>query len=302
MTRSTSDRVVTHPLDPADAAIMTGLRAATKPMKGMARGIEARAPFDGLMEGVPARSDVTFEPDTVGGISGLWARPMRARADAAILHLHGGWFSLGTAKAYRHLVAQIAARVGVNAFVPEYRRAPEHPFPAAPDDVFACYRGLTKLAPRIAITGDSAGGNLALGLASRVDAVAVAVMSPVTDLTLSGESYQTRAEADPFFTRDQAADLVNAYVRDADPKNPLASPLFGQLSRLPPLCIDVGDDEVLLDDSLRYFDRAIAGGVDAYLDVWTGMPHGFPANVGTMKAAGQALDAFAAFLVERLAA
>ena len=179
---------------------------------------------------------------------------------------------------------------------------PEHPFPAAPDDALACYRGLATLARRIAITGDSAGGNLALGLASRVDAVAVAVMSPVTDLTLSGETYQTRAEADPFFTRDQVADLVNAYVGDADPKDPLASPLFGQLSSLPPLCIDVGDDEVLLDDSRRLFARAFAAGVDAYLDVWTGMPHGFPANVGTMKAAAQALDAFAAFLVEKLAA
>ena len=258
MTRSASDRVVSHPLDPADAAVMAGLRAATKAMKGVARGIEARTPFDGLMESVPARSDVTFEPDTVGGIPGLWVRPVRARTDAAILHLHGGWFNLGTAQAYRHLVAQIAARVGVNAFVPEYRRAPEHPFPAAPDDALACYRGLAKVASRIAITGDSAGGNLALGLASRVEAVAVAVMSPVTDLTLSGESYQTRAEADPFFTRDQIADLVNAYVGSADPRDPLASPLFGPLSRLPPLCIDVGDDEVLLDDSRRLFARAFA--------------------------------------------
>jgi acetyl esterase/lipase len=191
MTRSIVDPMVTHPLDPADASIMSSIRAATKPVKGLARGIEARASFDELMAGVPARSDVTFEADTIGGVSGLWVRPAQSRTSTAILHLHGGWFNLGSATAYRHLVGQIVARAGANAFVPDYRLAPEHPFPAAPEDVLACYRGLEKVAPRIAITGDSAGGNLALGLASRVTAVAVAVMSPVTDLSLSGQTYET---------------------------------------------------------------------------------------------------------------
>jgi acetyl esterase/lipase len=302
MTRSIVDPMVTHPLDPADASIMSSIRAATKPVKGLARGIEARASFDELMAGVPARSDVTFEADTIGGVSGLWVRPAQSRTSTAILHLHGGWFNLGSATAYRHLVGQIVARAGANAFVPDYRLAPEHPFPAAPEDVLACYRGLEKVAPRIAITGDSAGGNLALGLASRVTAVAVAVMSPVTDLSLSGQTYETRAEADPFFTREQVAALVNAYAGRADPRHPLASPLFAQLAGLPAVRIDVGDDEVLLDDSRRYFDRAIAAGVDARLDVWMGMPHGFMANVGMMKAAAQALDAIAAFLSARFAA
>jgi acetyl esterase/lipase len=308
--KASANRVVIHPLDPDDAAVMAAVRKMVLPTKGMTRGIEGRPPFDALMEHVQPRDDVTFEPGTVGGISGLWVVPAQARADAAILHLHGGWFNMGTAKAYRHLVAQVAARAGAKAFIPDYRLAPEHPFPAAPEDVLASYRGLAMAGvQRIAITGDSAGGNLALVLASRVTAVdfsatgtlvGVAVMSPVTDLSLSGETYATRGDADPFFTRPQVAELVHSYLGSADPKDPLASPLHGRVSGIPPVRVDVGDDEVLLDDSRRYVERAVAAGVDARLDVWLGMPHGFPANIGRLKAAAQALDAMGEFLAERL--
>jgi acetyl esterase/lipase len=226
--------------------------------------------------------------------------------------LHGGWFNLGTAKAYRHLVGHIAARAGAKAFIPDYRLAPEHPFPAAVEDVLACYRGLERAgSQRIAITGDSAGGNLALVLASRVTTddffakavlVGVAAMSPVTDLSLSGETYETRADADPFFTRPQVAELVQSYLGGVDPKHPTASPLYARFSGLPAIRIDVGDDEVLLDDSRRYVERAVAAGVDARLDVWMGMPHGFIANIGRVKAAAQALDAVGTFLTKTLRA
>jgi acetyl esterase/lipase len=229
-----------------------------------------------------------------------------------ILHLHGGWFNLGSANAYRHLVGHIAARAGARAFIPDYRLAPEHPFPAATDDVLACYRGLAASGVRrIALTGDSAGGDLALVLASRVTGqaastnaalVGIALLSPVTDLTLSGASYDTRADADSFFTRPQVAELVHSYLGSADPKQPLASPLHGQLAGLPPVRIHVGDDEVLLDDALRYTERAAAAGVDARVDVWMGMPHGFPASIGRLKAAAEALDAIGAFLADRLQA
>ena len=157
----------------------------------------------------------------------------------------------------------------------------------------------------MALTGDSAGGNLALGLASRVASqavarntalVGVAALSPVTDLTLSGATYETRAAADPFFTRAQVAELVHAYLGNADPDDPLASPLRGPLAGMPPIRIHVGDDEVLLDDSLRYVERAVAAGVDARLDVWMGMPHGFASGVGKLKASAQALDALGAFI------
>jgi acetyl esterase/lipase len=224
--------------------------------------------------------------------------------------LHGGWFNFGTAGAYRHLVGHIAARAGAKAFVPDYRLAPEHPFPAAVDDVLACYRGIDASGTRrIAVTGDSAGGNLALvlvscvtgrALSAKATLVGTAAVSPVTDLTLSGATYETRADADPLFTRPQVAELVRSYLGSGDATDPLASPLQGQFSGLPPVRIDVGDDEVLLDDSRRYVERAVAAGVDAQLEVWMGMPHGFVANIGMLKASTLALDAIGTFLSARL--
>ena len=121
-------------------------------------------------------------------------------------------------------------------------------------------------------------------------------------MTLSGATYETRADADPYFTRQQVAELVRSYLGSADANDPLASPLQGRLSGLAPIRIHVGEDEVLLDDSRRYVERAIAAGVDARLDVWTGMPHGFVASVGTLKASAQALNAIGMFLTEQLRA
>jgi acetyl esterase/lipase len=298
-----------HPLSQADSLAATALRAAVAAFKGKLGGAAARGPFDDVMERVVAPTGVTFEADTVGGISGFWARPARAQKDAAIIHVHGGWFNFGSARAYRNLVGHIASRAGADAFIPDYRLAPEHPFPAAVEDVEACYRGLvTKGISKIAVTGDSAGGNLALVLLSIVGArsskgdiapVGAVAISPVTDLALTGESYETRAEADPYFTKSQAAGLVAAYLGDANPKDPLASPLYGDLSGLPPIRVHVGDDEVLLDDSRRYVERAVAAGVNAELDVWMGMPHGFVTGIGQFDAARQSLDAIGAFLTAR---
>ena len=296
------DSVVIHSLDPGDASALIPMRNAVRAQKGAPWRIEARKFYDALMEGVEPRDDMTFESATVGGVPGVWVRPASSRSDEAILHVHGGWFLSGTAMAYRHLVGHIVARAGASAFVPDYRLAPEHPFPAAVDDVVATFRGMSDRGiRRIAVTGDSAGGNLALVLASRVAGlVGVAVMSPVTDLTLSGASYETRADADFYFTKQQVAGLVKSYLGNADAKDPLASPLQGSFSRLPPIRIHTGDDEVLLDDSRRYVERAVAAGVDARLDVWTGMPHGFVASVGKLRAAELALDAIGEFLNERL--
>jgi monoterpene epsilon-lactone hydrolase len=301
---------VIHQVDRGDEAITAAMRDVLRPAKGKSQGPEARGQFDAFMESVPPRNDVTFERDSVGGIPGIWAHPASKRSGDAIVHLHGGWFNFGSATAYRHLVGHIAARAGAKAFVPDYRLAPEHPFPAATDDALACYLALAASgAYRIVLTGDSAGGNLALVLASRIaesaassdsPLVGVAVFSPVTDLTLSGASYETRAEADPFFTRAQVAELVQSYLGGTDSKSPLASPLFGGLAGMPPVRVHVGDDEVLLDDSLRYVEHAVAEGVDAQVDVWMGMAHGFVASIGKLKAAASSLDAVGAFLGERL--
>jgi len=297
-----------HPASQGDSIAANALRASVAPFKGQLGGAVARGPFDDFMERVVAPADVTFEADTVGGVTGFWAKPARPREGAAIIHVHGGWFNFGSARAYRNLVGHIASSAGATAFVPDYRLAPEHPFPAAVTDVEACYRGLVdKGISKIAVTGDSAGGNLALVLlaiarsraSNRGKApVGAVAISPVTDLALTGESYETRAEADPYFIRSQVAGQVTSYLGDADPKNPLASPLYDDLSGLPPIRVQVGDDEVLLDDSRRYVERAVAAGVDAKLDVWMGMPHGFITGIGQFDAARQSLDAIGAFLEE----
>jgi acetyl esterase/lipase len=299
----------THPLSKDDAVAAAGLRAGVAAFKGKLAGPAARAPFDDVMERVAVPDGVTFVADTVGGVSGLWAKPAKSRKSAAIIHAHGGWFNLGSAHAYRNFVGHIASSAGVDAFIPDYRLAPENPFPAAVTDVEACYRGLIdKGIGKIAVTGDSAGGALALILLSiasqdyeggmaPVGAVAV---SPVTDLALTGETYQSRADADPYFTKPQVAGLVAAYLGATDPKNPLASPLFGDLRGLPAIRIHVGDDELLLDDSRRYVERAVAAGVDADVDVWMGMPHGFVSGVREFEAARMALIQIGNFLTERL--
>jgi acetyl esterase/lipase len=299
-----------HPVSPEDSVALAALRSAAAAMKGKLEGVAARGPFNGIMEHVAPPDGVSFETETVGGISGWWAKPERARKSAAILHLHGGWFNWGTASAFRNFVGHIAIAAGADAFIPDYRLAPEHPFPAAVKDAEACYRGLVDLGiKRIALTGDSAGGNLALVLLSiatvggsaGIAPVGAVVLSPMTDLALTGESFETRAGADPYFVRSQAAGLVRSYLGESDPKNPLASPLYGDLAGLPPVRVHVGDDEVLLDDSRRYVERAVAASVDAKLDVWMGMPHVFVSGVGNLNAATEALRAIGEFLNERLA-
>jgi monoterpene epsilon-lactone hydrolase len=200
--------------------------------------------------------------------------------------------------------------LSAGAFIPDYRLAPEDPFPAAVRDLEACYHGLVDQGiTKIALTGDSARGNLALVLLTTASAeaskddvapVGAVVFSPITDLALTGESFETRAEADLYFTKPQAAGLVRSYLGATDPKNPIASPLYADLTGLPPIRIHVGDDEVLLDDSRHYVERAVAAGVDAKLDIWMGMPHGFVTNVGGFNAATHALKASGAFLTERL--
>lgn len=294
-----------HPASPEDSVEAAALRAVVAPMKGKLQGTAGRALFDEIMEQVAVPEGVTFDAATVAGISGWWAKPARAQKGGAILHVHGGWFNLGTARAYRHLAGQIALNAGIYAFIPDYRLAPEHPFPAALRDLEACYRGLVGLGiTKIALAGDSAGGDLALVLLSIASArasnnavapVGAVVFSPITDLTLTGESFETRADVDPYFTKSQAAGLVRSYLGASDPKDPLASPLYADLSGLPPIRVHVGDDEVLLDDSRRFVERAAAAGVDAKLDLWMGMPHGFVTNVGGFKAA-QALKASGEFL------
>jgi acetyl esterase/lipase len=289
---------------------MDEMRAVIEPNKGKLRGVAARAPYEAIMGRVVAPVGVNFRPDTIGGVAGWWCEPADAEPGTVILHAHGGWFNWGSAESFRHFVGHIARSARAKAFVPDYRLAPENPFPAALDDIHACYLGLVESGARsIALTGDSAGGNLALVLLALVSArsfisrpaVGAVVLSPVTDLAMKGASWESRKTADPLFVREQAEELVRAYLNGRDPADPAASPLYGDLAGLPPVRVHVGDDEVLLDDSIRYVERAVAAGVDAKVDVWEGMVHGFLGSIGQLDAAAQALDAIGAFLSKQLA-
>ncbi|WP_263385514.1 alpha/beta hydrolase [Granulicella arctica] len=290
---------------------MASMRAIVEPNKGKLQGIAARPLFDAMMERVAVPASIDYTADEIGRVHGWWCRPTNAVSDHAVIHIHGGWFNWGSAQAFRYLAGQIAAQIGAAVFVPDYRLAPEYPFPAATDDVRSCYFGLVERGySKIAITGDSAGGNLALGLLVYLAAnsdirgealVGGVAISPVTDLSLSGESWSTRAEADPLFTVQQIAGLTHSYLAEQDPVDPVASPLFAELKGLVPIRVHVGNDEVLLADSVRFVESAIAAGVDARVDVWEGMIHGFLGSVGRLTASRQALTAIGEFLNEQFA-
>ena len=298
-----------HSLTPQDRIVMGHMRALVEPNKGKLRGVTARTPYEAIMRRVVAPVGVNFRPDTIGGVAGWWCEPADAEPGTVILHAHGGWFNWGSAESFRHFVGHIARSGRAKAFVPDYRLAPENPLPAALDDLHACYLGLVESGARsIALTGDSAGGNLALVLLALVSAqsfisrpaVGAVVLSPVTDLAMKGPSWESRATADPLFVSDQAEELVRAYLNGRDPADPAASPLYGDLAGLPPVRVHVGDDEVLLDDSIRYAEHAVAAGVDAKVDVWEGMVHGFLGSTGRLEAADAALALVGAFLSEQL--
>jgi acetyl esterase/lipase len=302
---------VRHPLTLKDEGAVAAIRIQVAPSKGKMSGPEARAAFEEMMEHVPDAPDVKYEQAVVGGVPGTWCRPQSARPDAVILYLHGGAFVLGSAYAYRHFVGQIAARAGVAAFVADYRLAPEHVFPAALDDARAAYAGLMQQGARlIAVAGDSAGGGLALSLlgieqtaAQNGDGFtpsAAVVLSPWTDLALTGASLEERAENDPLVTKEMLSMTASSYLAGHDPYDPVASPLYADLSGLPPVEIHVGTSEVLFDDARRYADRFQEAGGDAVAHTWDGMMHVFPSSVGALEASDAALELIAMFLKDKL--
>jgi acetyl esterase/lipase len=275
-------------------------------------GTDGRPAFDRLTQMIQPARGITYDAAAVGGIPGWWCRPANVASDAAIIYLHGGAYFLGSALGYRHLAGQIASRASTAVFVADYSLAPERPFPVAIDDVAAVYHALAGAGcSRLAIIGDSAGGGLALAMASRLTAAArngagqrpasIAAFSPWTDLTLSGGSITGRAARDPLLNRTALETARNLYLGGADARDPHASPLFADLTDLPPILLHVGEDEILLDDSQHYAELAARSGSPVELHVWNGMIHVFPANITLLRAARQALDIAGAFLRRNLA-
>lgn len=280
------------------------MRAMIASLPAASFGPESRPFYDALMERTPNPAGVSFEAASVGGVPGWWCCPDPAVSDVAILYLHGGAYVIGSAAAYRNFVRQIAIRAKAAVFIAEYGLAPEHPFPAAIDDALAAYGGLVAAGfGRIAIAGDSAGGGLTLALlpllTESVDSdsrpVAAAVMSPWIDLALTSASIDDRAASDPVLSRATLQKSAGLYLNGQDPNDARVSALRAQPTTLP-VQIHVGDDEVLLDDSRRYFDRIDSAGGKAELHIWKGMGHVFPAKLALMQAAREALDLTGAFL------
>jgi monoterpene epsilon-lactone hydrolase len=253
---------------------------------------------------------VTCEHVSAGGVDGEWISPTNAPEGKAILYFHGGGFRIGSVSSHRDLISQIAIASGCRVLAVNYRLAPEHRFPAALDDAIAAYgwmldRGLTS--DNVAFAGDSAGGNLVLAamLALRERRlplpVSAVLMSPWTDLAATGASYVSRAEADPIHQRPMILALARNYLGgQGDPYDPLVSPLYAELRGLPPLLIQVGDRETVLDDSVMFADMARAAGVDVDLEVWDGMIHVFQMFGAELPEAHQAIASIAGFLNRHL--
>jgi phosphinothricin tripeptide acetyl hydrolase len=271
---------------------------------------EVRTIYDKATRAFPLPQDIAREDVTLGGVPAERLTPQQARKDQALIYLHGGGYGTGSPRSHRHLAGDIAKRAGVVALVPDYRLAPENPFPAAVDDALAVYRdALKQFAPgRIAIAGDSAGGGLTVAvlLAARdaglpMPAAAICI-SPWTDMTASGASYTERAAADPLVTMDGLVRWRQCYIGDGDRRHPLASPAHADLKGLPPLLIQVGGDEILLDDARLLADKARAVDIETVLEVWPQMIHVWHWYFPMLDEGERANAAIAQFMRDRLAA
>lgn len=264
-----------------------------------------RAAFNELMSHVPVAPDIQQRPLNIGGVDAIEVTVAGSSADNVVLYFHGGVYVIGTAAATVPLVGDLARRTGTTAVSLDYRLGPEYPYPAAVDDARAAYEGLLAngFSPdQIALAGESAGGGLVVATMLSLREAGTPLpacgflMSPYADLTLAGETLTTREALDPVLTPLGLRTRVPDYVGRADAADPLVSPIFGDLSGLPPLLIQVGTHEVLLSDALRLAERAALSDVAVTLEVTPGTPHVFQGFAGLLDEAGIALDHAAEFL------
>ena len=254
---------------------------------------------------------VEVETETVdaSGVAAEWVRWQGAGNDAVILYFHGGGYIFGGLDSHRGLAWRLARASDSKVLVVDYRLAPEHSFPAAVEDAVASYlwvidQGVS--AERVIVAGDSAGGGLAAALMVKLKELdlaqpkAAVLLSPWCDLTLSGNSLRQNARKDAMLSPEALAKFTDLYLGDADPKSPFASPVFADLSGLPPTYVVVGGDEVLRDDSQRLVDNIRGAGGQAQIEVWPKMPHVFPLLAPIIPEGAQAIEDIASFVRAQL--
>ncbi|MCK5801786.1 MAG: alpha/beta hydrolase [Lentisphaeria bacterium] len=268
----------------------------------------------GLRAGMATRREPTIDAvrctrSEIDGMPCEWVMAAGADPDLRLLYLHGGGYVSGSGAFYLAMAAHLSAATRCAILLLDYRLAPEHPFPAALEDCIRAHEWLTVSGPGGSapakdtfIAGDSAGGGLVLAtlLALRdrqapLPAAGIA-LSPFTDLTLSGESIQSEAELDPIMSPRCLPQFVSLYLGAADPRHPYASPVFGDYKGIPPLLFQVGEHEVIRDDSVRTAARAQADEVDVTLEVWPGMFHVFPSHEPLLPEGRDAIQHIAAFI------
>ena len=263
--------------------LVTLLRARpAPPEKNVA---DSRARFEKTAIFLGGAPDAKCEKVDAGGVPAEWVTAPGSDTDRAVLYLHGGGYVIGSINTHRRLAYDISAASSARVLVLDYRLAPEHPYPAAIDDAAAAWRWLLKQGfppGKLAIAGDSAGGGLAIAtlvnlrdLKLGLPACAVAI-SPWVDLEGQGNSITTRAAQDPMVQKDGLLWMAGLYLHGANPRMPLAAPLHADLHGLPPVLVQVGTAETLLDDSIRIAEKMHAAGVDVRLAIWPNMLHVFP--------------------------
>jgi acetyl esterase/lipase len=271
-----------------------------------------RSNMEALAATAPMPPDVTVTPVVAGGVACEWVEMPGADPTRVILYFHGGGYTTGSLNTHRRFVALLSERTGARVLNVDYRLAPEHPFPAAVEDALDAYRWLISDdggcvdASHVVFAGDSAGGGLAaaalVALRDEPDPnpAGAALISPWTDLALSGASMDSRAALDPMCSRETLSVHAQHYLGTTDAATPLASPLNAELRGLPPLLIHVGDHETLLDDSVRFAERAQAAGVDVTIEAVPEMIHVWHIFTGLVPESEVALDDLATWIRKRV--
>lgn len=252
-------------------------------------------------------TSVSTTPQTINGVPCEWVTLEDTDQNRVLLYLHGGGYVLGSPDSHRYLAWKLAEASGMRVLVVDYRLAPENPFPAAVDDATNCYRWLLDdgFNPKyIAIGGDSAGGGLAAATMVQLKNLGLPqpncgiLLSPWADLSLSGPSIESNADADVMLTRAALEGMATHYLDERDRKAPLASPLFADLTGLPPLLIHVGSTEILLSDAEQLAEKLNEHGGAARLEIWPKMPHVFQMFGSRIPEGRKAIDSLGEYLRE----